>query len=273
MPNAAQRLDPVTPLPPQDLHEILQEWSQLITALANLIRENVEGLLPAVFGLANLANRANEAQIDAAGQAREAEASLRDRAFALRAALAPLAHEVAARKADANRQSGLAERARALRAEAPDGSELADFLDTLIAHDDAVLPAARRLCETADRAVFGVQHALDALDADLSHTHQRLHNDSERLQAAAARVRQFVESSKQAIDQLILKLQFQDRTDQILSHLKTDFESLSRMLSTLGEQQFDARAWREERTRRFTTIEERSGGQALSTESGDIELF
>lgn len=273
MHTSAQRSTSATPLPPEDLHQILQEWSDLITSLANLIRENVEGLLPAVFGLASLANRASEAQLDAAGQARDAEAALRSRVQALRSALAPLARETAGDAPLHVRLAEIAREAQALRARADADPALAAFLDRLVGSEQAILPAAGRLAEAGSSAADGMHGTLEALESELAHAGQRLQDDNEQLQAAAARVRQFAESSKTAIDQLILKLQFQDRTDQILSHLKTDFESLSQALSMVGEQAFDAERWRQERMRRFTTIEERSGGQSLSTDSGDIELF
>lgn len=270
--------DPTEPSPPErlseQLHPILEDWSQLIGSLAELIRENVEGLLPAVFGLAQLAQRASEAQLGSTQGARSAGAGLRQRLAALREALQPL--ELALRETAPLREQlpSLAERARGLRARLGDDAELADFLDAVTALDDGALGRADRLIAAAEAVESVGMDALDRLEQELDRVDELLHEDAAELEAAAARVRQFVESSRASIQQLIVKLQFQDRTDQILSHLLADFESLRRALEEVGDRPFDLEAWRAERRRRFTTEEERKAGSgAVSTEPGDIELF
>lgn len=262
------------PITPEDLHQILQDWTQLTTSLGSLIRENVEGLLPAVFGLASLANRVNDSQLGAAGQARDLAASLRANLDAASVALAPLAERVAAQPGLGEHLAELAAQANALRATQPEGTPLRTLLDALAADENSALPAAARLTGAAEGASATFGQALGTVRMDLEQAEQRVLDDADQLHAAAQRVRQFAESSKAAIDQLILKLQFQDRTDQILSHLKTDFDSLGQTLIAMGESTFDFEAWQRERRQRFTTIEERNAGQAApSTESGEIELF
>lgn len=258
---------------PEQLNQILGEWGQLITSLAALIRENVEGLLPAVFGLANLVHRVSEARLETSDSARDAGTSLRDRAQTFRQALAPLsqAHEQA--EALSIELGELGEQAAALRARAGLDPEVAAFLDRLATAGGGVLPRARQLIDVSRQVEQGGRNALAMLESHLDTVEQLINEDSSELQEAAARVKHFVESSKQAIDQLILKLQFQDRTDQILSHLQADFESLSQALDEVHDRPFDAEAWREARAKRFTTAEERSKGQQLSTDAGDIELF
>ena len=258
----------------EQLHPILQEWSQLIVSLASLIRENVEGLLPAVFGLANLAHRASEAKVGATQGAREAGASLRDRAGELRGALAPLAAAISNANALRGELDSLRAESLRLRERYAGDPELIGFLDRL-AHDrEAAMPRVLALidsAQTVERAGLG---ALGELEGGLDTIDALLHADTQELEAAAARVKHFVDSSRAAIDQLIVKLQFQDRTDQILQHLLTDFESLRSALAEVGAQQFDVEAWRAERQKRFTTAEERNAGSAqVSTDAGDIELF
>lgn len=259
---------------PEQLHLILQEWGQLILSLASLIRENVEGLLPAVFGLAQLAHRASEARVEASGSTREAGASLRDRAAELRAALSPLGEATA--DADQLRETlaTINAQAQSLQGHAAENPALAALLATLTEGQKATVPRVLRLIETSRAVQVAGTGALDQLETGLDTVDQLLHADTTGLEEAAARVKHFAESSKAAIDSLIVKLQFQDRTDQILQHLLKDFESLSGALSEVGGQPFDAEAWRQERQKRFTTAEERSGGAAApATDSGDIELF
>jgi methyl-accepting chemotaxis protein len=255
------------------LHPILQEWSQLITSLANLIRENVEGLLPAVFGLANLAQRASEAKVSASQGARAAGASLRERATELRHSMQPLEHAIAEAKPLREQLGPLSEQAARLRGQYAGDAELIRFLDALDSDGGAIGRVSRLVAaaETVEAAGLG---ALSELEQGLDRVDQLLHADTAELEAAAARVKHFVDSSREAIDQLIVKLQFQDRTDQILQHLLTDFESLRSALDEVGEQPFDVDAWRAERQKRFTTAEERNAGSSqVSTDAGDIELF
>jgi hypothetical protein len=252
----------------------LQEWSQLIVSLASLIRENVEGLLPAVFGLANLAHRASEAKVGATQGAREAGASLRDRASELRGALDPLATAIR----DANALRGELDTLRSdslrLRQRYAGDAELCGFLDRLTQGREGALPRVLALIESAENVERAGLGALGELEGGLDTIDQLLHADTQELEAAAARVKHFVDSSRAAIDQLIVKLQFQDRTDQILQHLLADFESLRSALAEVGAQQFDVEAWRAERQKRFTTAEERNAGSAqVATDAGDIELF
>ncbi len=258
----------------EQLHPILQEWSQLIASLASLIRENVEGLLPAVFGLANLAQRASEAKLSASQGARAAGASLRERAGLLKQAMQPLEQALAESRPLKQLLAPLSARAVQLRERYPEDAELAAFLDTLFAQESGALHRLNALVDAGEVVEATGLGALNDLETGLDKVDELLHADTAELEAAAARVKHFVDSSRDAIDQLIVKLQFQDRTDQILQHLLADFESLRGALNEVGDQPFDVEAWRTERQRRFTTAEERNAGSGgVSTDAGDIELF
>lgn len=253
------------------LHPILQEWSQLITSLANLIRENVEGLLPAVFGLANLAHKASEANVGASQGARAAGASLRDRAAELKSALVPMAQAIGDANALRESLQGLTDQARRLASKHTGDAELQEFFQRFAAERDGAMSRILTLVDSAQTVESAGLGALEQLETGLDTIDQLLHADTSELEAAAARVKHFVESSRTAIEQLIVKLQFQDRTDQILQHLLADFDSLKSALNQVGDQPFDVEAWQRERAKRFTTEEERRG--SVSTDPGDIELF
>lgn len=262
--------DPIS----DQLHPILQEWSQLITSLASLIRENVEGLLPAVFGLAGLAQRASEAKISATHGARAAGASLRERAVELRRALSPLEQAIGEARPAKDVLQSLGAQAETLRGRYPQDRALAAFFDALAAAEQGGLGRMSALIQASEVVEAAGLGALGELEAGLDTVDRMLHADTAELEAAAARVKHFVDSSREAIDQLIVKLQFQDRTDQILQHLLGDFESLRQALNEVGDQPFDLDAWRAERQKRFTTAEERNAGSGqVSTDAGDIELF
>lgn len=258
---------------PEQLHVILHEWSQLIGSLANLIKENVEGLLPAVFGLAGLAQKTTEAKVGAASTAREAGASLRDRAASLHKVIAPLAAAAEDAKAVHAQWDKIRQDAAALANKHTGDPELSSFFQRFTAGSDNSINRLDQLVQAAENVQSSGLNALQELESSLDHVDSLLHADTAELEAAAARVKQFVESSREAIDQLIVKLQFQDRTDQILQHLLADFESLRGALVEVGDQPFDLEAWNENRKKRFTTVEERSAGSAISTDPGDIELF
>lgn len=257
---------------PEKLHPILQEWSELIVSLAKLIRENVEGLLPAVFGMASLAQRASEAKIGATATAREAGASLRERATELSNALAPMAEAVKGAGQLRGDLEQLQREAGQLAAQHAGDPALQDFFARLANGSNAALPKVLHLVDSSQRVEAAGLGALDEVKEGLERIERLLHADTAELEAAAARVKHFVESSKEAIDQLILKLQFQDRTDQILQHLLADFESLRSAMAQVGEVGFDVEAWQAERQKRFTTAEERGSGP-IASDAGDIELF
>ncbi|MBD8526193.1 hypothetical protein [Pseudomarimonas arenosa] len=258
---------------PEQLHVILHEWSQLIGSLANLIKENVEGLLPAVFGLAGLAQKTTEAKVGASSSAREAGASLRDRAASLQSVLAPLASAADDAKSLHAQWETIREEAAALAQKHAGDTELSGFFQRFAAGSGSSIDRLDHLVDAAEAVQSTGLGALQELEQSLDQVDSLLHHDTAELEAAAARVKQFVESSRAAIDQLIVKLQFQDRTDQILQHLLADFESLRSALAEVGDQPFDLEAWNENRKQRFTTVEERSAGSAISTDPGDVELF
>lgn len=258
---------------PEQLHVILHEWSQLIGSLAQLIKENVEGLLPAVFGLAGLAQKTTEAKVGAASSAKQAGASLRDRAASLKEVLAPLAEAADEAKTLHAQWDAIRDEARALGEKHTDDAELAAFFARFQAGSGSSIDRLDHLVEAAGKVQSAGLGALTQLEQSLDKVDELLHADTAELEAAAARVKHFVESSRSAIDQLIVKLQFQDRTDQILQHLLADFESLRSALAEVGDQPFDLEAWNEQRKKRFTTAEERSAGSSVSTDPGDIELF
>ena len=258
---------------PEQLHIILHEWSQLIGSLASLIKENVEGLLPAVFGLAGLAQKTTEAKVGAASSARDAGASLRDRAASIKSVLTPLAQATDDAKALRTQWEQIRQEASSLASKRQDDAELVGFLNRFGAGSDSSIDRLEHLLDAAEKVQTAGLGALEELETSLDEVDSLLHADTTELEAAAARVKHFVESSRTAIDQLIVKLQFQDRTDQILQHLLADFESLRSALAEVGDQPFDLEAWNEDRKKRFTTAEERSAGSQLSTDPGDIELF
>lgn len=258
---------------PEQLHVILHEWSQLISSLANLIKENVEGLLPAVFGLAGLAQKTSEAKVGASASAKAAGASLRDRAAALQNVLVPLASAADEAKAVHSQWDTIRQEAAALASKHAGDQELCSFFERFTAGSGSSIDRLDHLVSAAEQVQKTGLGALQELEQSLDQVDSLLHADTAELEAAAARVKHFVDSSREAIDQLIVKLQFQDRTDQILQHLLTDFESLRSALAEVGDQPFDLEAWNEDRKKRFTTVEERSAGGAISTDPGDIELF
>lgn len=256
------------------IHPILNDWSQLIVSLASLIRENVEGLLPAVFGLAGLTQSVTEANLGATQMARDAGVSLRKQADSLKRELIPLTEAVRATTEVRNLLANQKNKADQLRTRYSDDPELVAFLDQVSHDSESVVPRVLALIDAASGVEQAGLAALSDLESGLESIDGLLQSDSQELEAAALRVKLFVESSKSTIDQLIVKLQFQDRTDQILQHLLADFESLSQAINAAGEEPFDAAAWRAERQQRFTTSEERKAGSGqVSTDAGDIELF
>ena len=163
---------------PDQLHQILQEWSQLILSLASLIRENVEGLLPAVFNLASLASRASEARVEATGGARQAGASLRDRAAELSAAMKPLADVARHRDELHATLAELQTQAQGFRASANAVPGLDDFLDRLAGGPQAVLPQMQSLIDGSAAVETRGSEALQQLTSGLDVIDSLLHADT-----------------------------------------------------------------------------------------------
>ncbi|MEN0107710.1 MAG: chemotaxis protein, partial [Pseudomonas sp.] len=77
------------------------------------------------------------------------------------------------------------------------------------------------------------------------------------------------------IQEIIVSLQFQDRSDQMLDHLQSDVQRLHSALQSQDPILGDPQRWLAELRRQFTTDEERGGRRSAGTRAkqDDITFF
>ncbi|TLP58233.1 chemotaxis protein [Pseudomonas mosselii] len=107
-----------------------------------------------------------------------------------------------------------------------------------------------RLQALLDGVIDGLGGNLSALD----HTSRALQQDAR--------------TTQQDIQAIMVNLQFQDRVDQMLDHVRIDLHELLQAIDQDPRQLDDIQAWLRRQRERFTTAEERNGqnGQAQAAE-------
>lgn len=115
---------------------------------------------------------------------------------------------------------------------------------------------------------------LQLLDSTASEVTTRLGQEVEELQDAGLRLRELAVASEEAISQIVVKLQFQDRVCQILEHVESDIGQLQQDLASWETSEPGSQAWEQRFRQRFTTDEERHGRvQVSGRASADVTFF
>ncbi len=92
------------------------------------------------------------------------------------------------------------------------------------------------------------------------------------LSETSARLQQDARTTQGDIEQIVVGLQFQDRTDQMLDHLQTDLQRLQQAVISQDPCLADPQRWLRELRQHFTTDEERHG-QRRKAASSDVTFF
>ncbi|GAA4500728.1 methyl-accepting chemotaxis protein [Pseudaeromonas paramecii] len=115
---------------------------------------------------------------------------------------------------------------------------------------------------------------LRLLDSTASEVTARLGHEVDQLHDAGLRLRGLSLASEEAISQIMVKLQFQDRVCQILEHVESDIGQLQQDLASWETSEPGSQAWEQRFRQRFTTDEEHQGrAQVGSSVSTDVTFF
>ncbi len=126
----------------------------------------------------------------------------------------------------------------------------------------------------AEAAELGTseQANLDFLNRSVTQVMARLGDNLNELTDASRALQQDARATQADIQAIMVNLQFQDRTDQMLDHVQIDLAHLLDAIARQDSSLKDPAAWLERQRQRFTTDEERHG-QAQMSASSEVTFF
>ncbi len=136
---------------------------------------------------------------------------------------------------------------------------------------EAITAAIQATINAAERLVQHDESNLQLLDRSVNEVTERLGEEINLLHDAGHRLHNLSCETENNIEQIIIKLQFQDRVNQILHHLQTDIVNIAGTVDDNLEQ-LDENNWKREFQKRFSTEEEYQGRISHTTNS-DITFF
>lgn len=174
----------------------------------------------------------------------------------------------AARAGDAGRGFAVvADEVRKLSGQSGDtGRDIASKVEAVTQAIQATINASETLVKTDDQN-------LQLLDQTVQQVIQRLSGEITQLHEEGKRLHQLSGDSEDAISQIIVKMQFQDRVNQILEHLQTDLIELRQIMQEELSGTFDLASWETNFRRRFTTDEEHLGRVHTGSSSDAVTFF
>ncbi|WP_416771339.1 methyl-accepting chemotaxis protein [Pseudomonas sp. RHF3.3-3] len=116
------------------------------------------------------------------------------------------------------------------------------------------------------------QANLDFLNQAVTQVMTRLGDNLGELTDASRLLQRDARETQADIQAIMVNLQFQDRTDQMLDHVQTDLAHLLEAIEQQDVSLNDPSAWLERQRQRFTTDEERQGRSQV-TASDDVTFF
>lgn len=138
---------------------------------------------------------------------------------------------------------------------------------------EAVTQAIRATIQAADNLAKTDEQNLQLLDGTTQQVITELGSEIDSLHDAGLRLRELSLASEEAISQIMVKLQFQDRVSQILEHLESDLHQVQQELLDMDTLSFDAERWEQSFKQRFTTQEEREGRVAKQSAPESVTFF
>ena len=138
---------------------------------------------------------------------------------------------------------------------------------------EAVTQAIRATIQAADNLAKTDEQNLQLLDGTTQQVFTELGSEIDLLHDAGLRLRELSLASEDAISQIMVKLQFQDRVSQILEHLESDMHQVQQELLDMDTLSFDAERWEQSFKQRFTTQEEREGRVAKQSAPESVTFF
>lgn len=116
------------------------------------------------------------------------------------------------------------------------------------------------------------QSNLEYLDQIAGKVMQSLNLNLTELSDTSALLQQDARTTQTDIEQIVVGLQFQDRTDQMLDHLQNDLQRLCQAVQNQDPCIADPQRWLAELRQHFTTDEERHG-QRIKAVVSDVTFF
>ncbi|WP_212630156.1 methyl-accepting chemotaxis protein [Pseudomonas sp. KB-10] len=133
---------------------------------------------------------------------------------------------------------------------------------------------AIRATVTAAEELSGSEKSnLDYLDQVAGEVMQRLSANLDELSSSSLQLQQDARTTQADIQEIIVSLQFQDRTDQMLDHLQIDLDRLQKAVREQDGILANPTRWLRELRDRFTTDEERHGGRRSTKQQDDVTFF
>jgi len=136
---------------------------------------------------------------------------------------------------------------------------------------EAITAAIQATINAAERLVQHDESNLKLLDRSVNEVTERLSEEINLLHDAGHRLHLLSCETEQNIEQIVIKLQFQDRVNQILHHLQTDIVNIAGTVENNVEL-LDENSWKSAFQKRFSTEEEYKGRISHTTNS-DITFF
>ncbi|PKM00665.1 MAG: chemotaxis protein [Gammaproteobacteria bacterium HGW-Gammaproteobacteria-9] len=130
----------------------------------------------------------------------------------------------------------------------------------------ATVSAAEELSNTEQSNL----HYLDEVTGEVM---QGLSASLEELADTSLLLQQDTRHTQADIEEIVVNLQFQDRTDQMLDHLQQDMQRLHEAVDRQDSAVLDPHRWLRELRQRFTTDEERHGVKRSSASTDDVTFF
>jgi methyl-accepting chemotaxis protein len=116
------------------------------------------------------------------------------------------------------------------------------------------------------------QSNLDFLEHSVSQVMMDLGDNLNQLSDASGALRRDARDTQHDIRAIMVSLQFQDRTDQMLDHVQMDLQQLLEAIRQQDPSLQHPQAWLERLRQRFTTDEERHG-QSRKAASSEVTFF
>ena len=138
---------------------------------------------------------------------------------------------------------------------------------------ESVTQAIRATIQAADNLAKTDEQNLQLLDDTTQQVINELGGEIDELHDAGQRLRELSLASGDAIAQIMVKLQFQDRVTQILEHLQSDLQQVQQELLDMDAPSFDAVRWERSFKQRFTTQEEREGRVSQQSAPESVTFF
>nr|WP_272890472.1 methyl-accepting chemotaxis protein [Stutzerimonas stutzeri] len=133
--------------------------------------------------------------------------------------------------------------------------------------------AIRATVTAADELTASERDNLSYLDSVAGDVMQGLGQSLNELSATSLQLQQETRATQATVEEIVVSLQFQDRTDQMIDHLQHDMQRLDQAVRAGDDRMSDPQRWLRELHQHFTTDEERHGKTRSKSSGDDVTFF